>query len=278
VVAALCLVIVAAPHGADAQPAETGSSGDPMHLPFLNSDGHLFEWHGELRELDDSTLAWHKGEPSGDGGCVFSVPELVLPEGASEVAQRQVATNYTTCEVLVETGTPTPESQPAELPPSEVSSESGRDLTGSAELDAGVLPDGVRSGGASASAYYRIWWEDVVNLWVTKTTRSIWWNYDFSKVTSSEGAWLYEWRSGSGWLKHSNSQWSSLTSARHKYYSDVTYKNGAFCWPGTVWNYYDNQYVQGTAGGARSGSYTNTWTTYPFACPTLHFHTQLGVA
>ena len=48
-----------------------------------------------------------------------------------------------------------------------------------------------------------------------------------------------------------------------------------FCWPGTVWSYYDNVTVAGRYNGYLVGWVDRTWTTYPFACPTLQYHTQL---
>lgn len=259
--------------------ASIDTTGDtPLHTPFVNEEGHLVEWYGPERELVDSSLAWYQGTRAAPGGCTFTVPDLQLEADQEVIAQRQVATDYTTCEVLVETGLPGPGSASTDPPNDEISSEYiwfgdatwDTRMGGDSGLDALL-------GGADTSAYYRIWWEDVLNIWVTKTTIDMWWGFNGSFVEYSNGSVYYQWRSGTGWSKYTNSIWTDKTISRHKYYTSVTYRNGIFCWPDTVWNYYSGQHVDGWYNGSRSGGYSSTWTTYPFACPTLHFHTQLGM-
>ena len=146
---------------------------------------------------------------------------------------------------------------------------------------AGSKPEPNLNGGlstkatGSSSAYYKVWWEDVINLKVTEAKSNISWAYNGSCVTAASGSLDTWWLTASGWSKYSSGSWVTTGCASRKVYSDATFKNAAFCWPGTVWNYYDDVTVQGTATNGLSGWVSSTWTTYPFACPTLHYRTQL---
>jgi hypothetical protein len=225
---------------------------------------HLTVVYRAGEPLRDSTVRTVAGTPTADGGCVFRLPSLSLAAGQHAIESRQLSTDFTTCTTAVETGVPTTSS----------------DASSGPALDArsGVTTDSPASGDtilATASAYYRVWWEDVINLRVTETRSNISWGYNGSCTTSVSGYGYWWWRSGTGWLRSSYGKNQSRTCSVAKVWSDATYKNGAFCWPGTVWNYYDNVEVRGWYNGTLGGSVYRTWTTYPFACPTLHWHQQL---
>jgi hypothetical protein len=139
---------------------------------------------------------------------------------------------------------------PGQWPPETGVPTTRSDASSGPALDArsGVTTDTPASGEtilAAASAYDRVWWKDVVNLKVTETRSNITWGYNGSCTTSVSGSGYWWWRSGTGWLSSSYGKNQSRTCSVAKAWSDATYKNGAFCWPGTVRNYYDSVEVRG---------------------------------
>lgn len=216
--------------------------------------------------LANASIVRVQGRPTGDGGCTFPVPELKLAPDESAIEARQIETNFTNCTAEVEIGTPLIEDETPEggTFDSDVSVPAGAAKAGDAQIAA-----------TSSSGYYRVYWEDVINLRVHEVKSNISWVWDGTCVTASSGSADYWWLSGTGWLKHSSGSWITRQCASSLVYTDATYKNGAFCWPGTVWSYYDDVRVRGRADGWLLGAVVGTWTTYPFLCPTLHYHTEL---
>jgi hypothetical protein len=210
-----------------------------------------------------------KGARTADGlGCRFQLPALELPPGKTAIASRQVSVDHATCTSQVEVGTPT---EPLGKEPSD-----GRRSTGSARSTqargAGSAPMSVL---ASETAYFRVWWEDVVGLKVTEVRSNIAWSYNGSCVTSASGSYYNYWRTGTGWRRDSYGSWVSRTCSVAKVWSDATYHNSIFCAGGTVRNYYDNVEVRGWNTGGLGGSVYRTWTTYPYICIALHWHQEL---
>lgn len=224
----------------------------------------------DAKPLLKSTFKTIKGKATVDGGCSFRFPPLKLGPADTALESRQVSTDFTDCTTVVETGIPVEPSNASSRDEAEGTSDTER--IGRLEAPRGPGQEAVL---AVASAYFRVWWEDVINVRVTETRSNITWGYNGTCTTSVSGSGYWWWRSGTGWLRHAYGKNQSRTCSVAKVWSDATYKNGAFCWPGTVWNYYDNVEVRGWYNGTLGGSVARTWTTYPFACPTLHYHQQL---
>src|SRR5262245_36306454 len=79
------------------------------------------------------------------------------------------------------------------------------------------------------------------------------------------------WRSGSGWTKYSSKAVIYRACSPSTVRTDTTYRNGAFCWPGVVWNVNQDVEVRAWNNGALGGSVGSTYAIYAFACPTLHW-------
>lgn len=258
--AVVAAVLVTAPFTmqspAAAAPSSPPDGGTPAASP--NDD----------RPLGNASLRTLVGSHTAGGGCTFRLPELELAPSGTAIEARQLDTNFADCTTTVEVGTPLTDADAATEGTfdNEVATPVGR---------ASRSDDQFGVTATSSSGYYRVWWEDVINLRVHEVKTNISWTWDGSCVTASSGSANYWWLSGTGWSKNSSSSYIARSCSNARVYTDATYKNGAFCWPGTVWSYYDNVTAQGKSDGWLYGWVDGTWTTYPFACPTLHFHTEL---
>lgn len=216
--------------------------------------------------LQNSKVETLQGTKLKGGGCAFKFPGLELGPDESAIESRQLSTNFKECSTVIETGVPT-DGQEDSYP-----------LDGTGETETPLVPNPKpqqKRAAAGASGFYRVWWEDVINLKVTEVKSEIAWTFNGTCVTSASGSAYYWWRSGTGWLKDGSNSWISDGCASRAVNTDAVYKNGAFCWPGTVWNYYSDVVVRGRNDGSIGSSLNDTWTTYPFACPTLHYHSEL---
>jgi hypothetical protein len=206
-----------------------------------------------------------RGARTADGlGCRFQPPALELPPGKTAIAARQVSVDHDSCTSQVEVGTPT---GPLDKEPADGQRSSGG--VASRKWAKAASPR------ASETAYFRVWWEDVVGLKVTEVRSNIAWNYNGTCVTSHTSGWYNYWRTGTGWRRISHGTNSSRTCSAAKVWSDATYHNSIFCAGGTVRNYYDNVEVRGWYNGTLGGSVARTWTTYPYICLALHWHQEL---
>jgi hypothetical protein len=246
--------------------AAPAQAGDRTLADPSVDGGDLVVTHDSDAPLADATTTRLRGDATGDGGCVFTIPQLSLAPDQSIIEARQVATNFTDCTTTVEIGTPVTEDDRPEG--GTFDSDPARSLGAARDGDAQI-------NAVSSSGYYRVWWEDVINIRVHEVKTNISWTWDGICVTASSGSANYWWLSGTGWSKDSSSSTISRACSSARVFTDAVYKNGAFCWPGTVWSHYDNVTARGTSDGSLIGWVDSTWTTYPFACPTLHFHTQL---
>lgn len=255
-------------------PASAQTAAENTYPGFYAAEDHLVEFYSDDELLLDSSYLTMSGRATEEGGCEFGFPVLSLGPDENVIHARQVATNFTECTTVIEIGVPLH----AEETPNDLVDGTGETVEAKA-VGRGAKPnlDGGFSTKAtgSSSAYYKVWWEDVINLKVTEAKSNISWAYNGSCVTAASGSLDTWWLTATGWSKNSSGSWVTSGCASRTVYSDATFKNGAFCWPGTVWNYYDNVSVKGTATNGLSGWVDSTWTTYPFACPTLHYHTQL---
>jgi len=205
-------------------------------------------------------------------GCAFTYPELELAPGETAIAARQIEIDFTDCTTKVEIGTP-PEGATG---PGDGDVEYEQERLGSS---AEGLPGSPSAGiTAVSSGYYRVWWEDVINIQVHATQSNIAWTWNGSCVSQASGQSVFEWLKLTGWSRYSYSgpTWtigSCLWGARLS--TSATYRNSSFCPTGTVWSYYDQVRVRGTGDGKLIGNVVGTWTTYPSLCPKLHYHTEL---
>ena len=236
--------------------------------PTASPDSALIVTYDNGQPLADASVQTVAGSRVADGGCAFRPAELKLAPGETAVQARQIETNYSDCTTKIETGTP----QAAEATPADGTSASEQAKSSavtSGQADASLLA------ATSSAGYYKVWWEDVVNIDVHSVKSNVSWVWNGSCTSSSSGSADYWWRSGTGWSKNSSSVYIARSCFQARVYTDATYRNGAFCWPGVVWSYYDNVTASGRYNGWLYGWVDSTWTTYPFACPTLHFKTEL---
>jgi hypothetical protein len=234
--------------------------------PTASPDGAVVVTYDNGHQLANASVHTMAGSRAAGGGCTFRPPELKLAPGAAAIAARQIETNFSTCTTKIEIGTPRAEATPAD-------GTSQREQAKSAETSG--LADDRLLAATSSAGYYRVWWEDVINIKVHEVKSNVSWVWNGSCTSSSSGSADYWWRTGTGWSKNSSSVLIARSCYEARVYTDTTYRNGAFCWPGVVWSYYDNVTATGRYNGWLHGWVDGTSTSYPFACPTLHFHTEL---
>lgn len=251
----LATVPFALPSPAAAQDGPPASGGSIVDYP-------------QAHPLSDATIITVAGARVERGGCTFGIPDLALGAGQSAIEARQIETNFGNCTTKIEIGTPRVRDE------TPVGGASASELA-RPRPTARPSSDAASIAAVSSSGYYRLWWDDFIHIKVHEVKSNISWTWDGSCVTASSGSANYWWLTASGWAKNSSSSFIAKTCANSRVYTDASYKNGAFCWPGTVWSFYDNVTVQGQSNGTLAGWTDATWSTYPFACPNLHFHTEL---
>jgi hypothetical protein len=272
VLAILLLVIsLAVAPVAQAEPSSPDSSAG--HLVVNYTDNNIGE-----PPLLNSTQTTVQGTHTPDGrGCRFPFPDLKLAASQQMIAAQLVSTDYTTCTEAVKIGTPASTStdnsgmdSASQAATARTAPAAGAKTSAKADADsAATLATG------SGSAYFAVRWFDVVGLQVTGTRSNVSWAWNGSCVTASSGSGSYYWRSGTGWLRDSYDAYIYKYCSHSTVRTDAVYKNGAFCWPGTVWNYNYDVEVRAWYNGTLGGSVGSTYTTYPFACPTLHWKQYL---
>lgn len=218
------------------------------------------------RELANPTKATIKGSPDGFGGCRFTFPKLTRPNGAPPVEARQVSTDYSNCTTVVETGTPT--SAPGDSP----EGATGAGPASSSPRAVGKRTLQSRSRAALTDTHhYRVTWYDIVGLTVNWVQSNITATISGTCVTSASGSWNSWWLSGTGWGSHPTYSYINASQCANRAVRTTTkFSNGLFCWPGTVWVYYNNVYVF-RSYAAFSGWVDSTSTQNVFACPPLHW-------
>lgn len=217
--------------------------------------------------LSDTRVVQVRGDRVGVMGCSFSVPELSLEPWQNAIEARQLWTDYAVCTTAVEIGIPA--DIDVALPEGSTSSVVSSKSAGQQQAPL--------AGATNSKGYYNLYWHDPVNIQVNQSKMVVTWTWNGSTVTYPGGSSIWTWLSATGWSKVSSSSsqvtypnsYTKLTGTAH-------FKNTDFplCL-GTVHTYHNGVYAKGTKTGGLSGGYTNTYTTYPLVCPTLHFHTQL---
>jgi hypothetical protein len=127
----------------------------------------------------------------------------------------------------------------------------------------------------SSAGYYRVWWDDVIHLRLNEVKTNVSWTWNNSCTSASNGSANYWWRTVTGWTKYSSSVNIARSCYEARVYTDATYRNAVFCWPGVVWTSYDNVTAVGRYNGSLQGWVDSTSYSVPAACPTLHYHAEL---
>lgn len=234
------------------------------------------ERHGTLLDVEYITI---QGELTEEGRCLYrSPPPLELAPDEEAIVRYHVSTDEDTCTSEYAVGTP---SRVGDLDDDEETSTLGE--TGAAEAPAG----GSEASTAQvqhSSGYYRVWWEDVVNIDVNAIESHLTWRYDGTCLVDtvfSNHVWW--WRSGTGWNIEQQGPFGIRFPdgcVRAEAFTSGTFTNSVFplCVPGTVRTNYDSVTVSGSAVGALAGWVDATWTdtigTPPW-CPPLHWHDEL---
>lgn len=216
-----------------------------------------------------------QGRPTGDGGCEFAFPVLELRQDQREVMARPVSTDFTTCTTIVEIGEPPAGYQNVDTP---------ADGTGSSGIAERVGTMGETIGDASAlskgttsSGWFRVTWEDVVNIDVHWVRSSLEWTWEPSSCNTGDSGWYNTWwRSGTGWNQEYAYAYLQNQCTFTDVWTNARFRNGTFCWPGTVTSQYMEVTVRGFNDGRLTGWVGDTWTAYPALCPHLNWHTSLG--
>jgi hypothetical protein len=233
-----------------------GSAGGSAVVSYKN--------RGELANASRATI---KGTPDGLGGCRFAFPKLTRPNGAPPVEARQVSTDFSNCTTVVETGTPT--SVPADRA-------DGATSAGTASRDhpRAVAKRTLQSRARAAltdTHHYRVTWYDIIGLSVNWVQSNITATISGTCVTSASGSWNSWWLTATGWGSHPVYSYINAPQCANRSVRTTTkFSNGAFCWPGTVWVYYNNVYVF-RSYAAFSGWVDSTFEQNVFACPPLHW-------
>ena len=268
----------------------TGNPASAQPSSPTGDEGSRVVTYKNTGVLENAEVLTVNGKTTGDGGCSFEFPNLKLSPNETAIQARQISTDFANCTTKVEIGVPAGATSTDSKSVTE-SVKAGAPAAGSTTITptAAPLPARIKTAerlaqptGAAAIAavqstgYYRVWWEDIINLDVHEVKSNVRWSWDNYNCVWGYSGWTnYSWLSASGWSKNSSNQAMFPSCGLADYTSVAVYRNGAFCWPGVVWSYYDNVRAQGRWDGWLLGSVTNTYTTYPFACPTLHWNAEL---
>ena len=219
-------------------------------------------------KLSDVTRTTIRGYPTGTGSCRFAFPKLTRQNGEPPVEARQVSTDFTNCTTVVETGTP--QSFAGAMP-------SGMSKAGLAApaKRAGAPARTTQTAALTDTHHFRVTWYDIVGLSVNWVQSNITATISGTCVTSASGSWNTWWLSGTGWSSHSVSSFIDPPQCASRNVSTTTsFSNGLFCWPGTVWVYYNGVHVF-RSYAAFSGWVDSTFEQNVFACPPLHWNGSL---
>lgn len=234
------------------------------------------ERHGTLLDVEYVTI---QGVPTEQGRCLYHrPPPLELAPEETAVVRYHVSTDQETCTSEYAVGTP-----------SRLSGDTDDEETSSvSEAGAAEAPAGDSAASTAqvqhSSGYYRVWWEDIVDIDVNAIESHLTWRYDGTCLVDavfSNHVWW--WRSGTGWNIEQQGPFGIRFPdgcVRAEAYTSGTFTNSVFplCVPGTVRTNYDKVTVSGSAVGALAGWVDATWTdtvgTPPW-CPPLHWHDEL---
>jgi hypothetical protein len=253
---ASCAALAVAGSGA-AAPINSDAAANPLVVGFTTP--------GKLSDVTRTTI---RGYPTGTGSCRFAFPKLTRQNGAPPVEARQVSTDFSNCTTVVETGTPQSiaGALPSGLSKAGVASRANRPETPARTTQTAALTD---------THHFRVTWYDIVGFTVNWVQSNITATISGTCVTSASGSWNTWWLSGTGWSSHSVSSFINAPQCANRQVSTTTsFSNGLFCWPGTVWVYYNGVHVF-RSYAAFSGWVDSTYEQNVFACPPLHWNGSL---
>lgn len=197
------------------------------------------------------------------GTCRFVPPRLTLAPRQKAVEADEISITPANCTSVWQIGTPTRIRHATGLRSSSVRSH-GR------HAPRGVSPATLYSG----SGYEYAWTTDIVNITLTSDQTNISWAWDNSCVRAASGSARWTWDNVTGWSSpYNNGSWISTNCSYSDVWSQSTFKNGAFCWPSTVYNGYSGVYAEGWYDGSLYGWVNNIW--YNGSCLPLYLHSEI---
>lgn len=223
------------------------------------------------------------GTKSADGSCAFpgAVPgassasapaPLVLAPGQKAVEVRQTSLDESTCTTTMQQGTP---------PASALQSPSANAMQEKSGPAAGATASGLSATAARAAAanryskgYVTTFFEDPVNIDVTKVNDGIAFNYNGTCVTYGSQAYDYYGYTTSGWGLNGDNFRTSTTCDLEAASSYALFANGAFCFPNRCYNHYNRTSIHGHRDGYLYG-FWNSNCDGDARCGLLTFHAQL---
>jgi hypothetical protein len=205
------------------------------------------------------------------------LPRLTRQNGDPPVEARQVSTNFSNCTTVIETGVPSLIGGGTGLDGASGAgtSQASGDAGGSPARQTQATHAGARTT-ATDTHSFRVTWYDIVGITVNWVQSNITATVSGSCVTSASGTWEDYWLTLTGW-----GQWSASSSinpsncASRTVSTNVTMANGGFCYPGTVWVYYNGVSVF-RSPYATSGWVNSTYEQNAALCPSLHYGESLS--
>ena len=207
--------------------------------------------------------------------CELPSPQLRLEPGQEAVEARPL-TLTDDCSVEWEVGEPI--SRTNNEPGDGTSSSGASSDAGSGERAS--ADNSTLAAATTHSGYFRVWWEDVVNITVNRLQSNLTWTTSGGSISSSTGGWSDYSRSGTGWarIQGVDSYIYRPNSSKHYVRSSAGYRNTVFCNGVYVYVYYDSVRMIGYGDGSMGGYEDDSWTTeIPSTnlCPNLHKHVGL---
>ncbi len=213
-------------------------TGQAAHVATAGSSS---EWitYSSPYQLANPVYQIEQGTVSAAGGCTFPAVKLKLtPSGPTAVGQREDALNSSSCETLVETGTP-PASALAESPRigSLERESSGRHASpsrGGVATAARANPVAHASSSNSSGGYIKSFWFDPNNIHVTEAIDTTEWTWNGSCVVSPVyGGYEYNWFFESGyseWHLRGNS-WENYYTCHNSVSSSIVHFENSYAVP-----------------------------------------------
>jgi hypothetical protein len=242
-----------APAASDGAPPQAGPPGW-VDLPQQANEHALSGSHRD-------TI---RGTRSGNGDCLFKIG-LKLAKGQAAVEAREIARNDSTCQEVVEIGTPDPADVHAQSPASPDQATKGdrvhvqvRPGGPSPDRSAGRRPQARRWIEESAG-YMHTWWVDPIGLVVNEVYNDVDWYWDgWCNDGFAWSGYYYTWLTASGWqLRDNNWYWDSWCDYTLSS-SYVHFKNPYFCAFFDTDAYYNRNEAYGWYDGYLTG-YVYSW-------------------
>lgn len=203
--------------------------------------------------LQNTSRVTVAGRRDRTGNCGID-QRVTLRPGQTAVEGREIAVNPTTCQMIFEVGTPSPN----EITQSGLQSRSGggqsnfgsgQSISGSA--DRGTLPALRAAATVHSAGYWQTWYRDPVYITVNSVLDETDWNWNGASVLPPVyGNYSLSWFTPSGWQLISNNWTNIYNSSYSESYSYVLYHNPGFC----LGNYTDANYEPNLVAGEANGT------------------------